>query len=175
MGSVRYRISVAGLVRRAGRSRLDGNLSLPMENFRWKINLSGASLGFDRIFRDRNSGNRKKRAAPRAKPSRNGDGWSGSAPVATSSVDCENVCRRCRGEVRCGRIGWAAQPTKKGVDRRGGISSGRSVRRQSVIPAILWAECRSVTVRLRFLIASGRNMSRRIICTVTLIVVMRRI
>jgi hypothetical protein len=78
IGSVRYRISVAGSVRRASRSRLDANLSLPMENFRWKINLSGASLGFDRIFRDRNPGNRKKRAAPRAKPSRHGDGWPGS-------------------------------------------------------------------------------------------------
>jgi hypothetical protein len=48
IGSVRYRLSVAGLVRRAGRSRLDGKLPLPMENFRWKINLSGrrwASIG----------------------------------------------------------------------------------------------------------------------------------
>jgi hypothetical protein len=27
-----------------------------MENFRWKINPSGASLGFDPIFRDRNPG-----------------------------------------------------------------------------------------------------------------------
>lgn len=30
-----------------------------MENLRWKINLSGASLGFDRIFRGRNPGNQK--------------------------------------------------------------------------------------------------------------------
>jgi hypothetical protein len=78
IGSVRYRISVAGFVRRAGRSRLDGKLPLPMENFRWKINPSGTSLGFDQIFRDRNPGNRKKRAAPRAKPSRHGDGCPGS-------------------------------------------------------------------------------------------------
>jgi hypothetical protein len=64
IGSVCYRISVAGLVRHAGRSRLDGNLALPMENFRWKINPSGAWLGFDRIFRDRNPGNRKKCLPP---------------------------------------------------------------------------------------------------------------
>jgi hypothetical protein len=68
-------------------------------------------------------------------------------PATTSSVDRQKCCRRCRDVVGSGSIGWATvvrrrtggrrtQPVKQWMDRRGGISSGRSVRRQSVIPVV---------------------------------------
>ena len=101
--------------------------------------------------RDGHPGNREgKRAAPLMTSSRHGDGWLGSDPAATSSMDREkNVCRRCRGVVGCGSIGWAAvvqrrtggrrtQPTNQGMDRSGGkpLSNGQSLRRRSVIPVV---------------------------------------